>query len=212
MTASIRFPWRSAGRLGAVVLVLAAAGAAQAQTLTGQALVRALQAGGYVLVMRHAASPQTPPTIAEADPQNTTRERQLDETGRQSAVAMGAALKALHVPIGQVWSSPTYRALETARLAGLPAPTTAPELGDRGQSMQATTGDQSAWLKAKAAARPVAGTDTVIITHFPNISAAFGTAAAGTADGEALVFHPAVGGAPDLVGRIRIEDWPKLAS
>lgn len=212
MTASMRFPWRPAGCLGAVVLAVAAAGAARAETLAGPALVKALQGGGYVLVMRHAASPQNPPTAVDADPQNTAHERQLDETGRQSAVAMGAAFKALHIRVGQVWSSPTYRARETARLAGLPMPTAAPELGDRGQNMQAAAADQSAWLKAKAAERPAAGTDTVIITHFPNISAAFGTAAAGIADGEVLVFHPTGAGAADLVGRVKIEDWPKLGS
>jgi phosphohistidine phosphatase SixA len=195
----------------AILAALAAPGPARAEALSGAALVKALQGGGYVLVMRHAASPQTSPTASEADAGNPNHERQLDETGRTTASAMGQAIKALHLPVGVVWSSPTYRALQTARLAGLPTPQTAPELGDRGASMQATASDQSAWLKAKAAEPPKAGTDTLIITHFPNINAAFGQAAAGIADGEALVFKP---GQPEQgpVARIRIEDWPKLAS
>jgi phosphohistidine phosphatase SixA len=135
----------------------------------------------------------------------------LDETGRRAAEAMGRAIRALGLPIGEVWSSPTYRALQTVRLAGLPTPTTAPELGDRGQSMQAAGTDQTTWLKAKVAMPPKAGTDTVIVTHLPNITAAYGPAAAGVADGEALVFHPDGHAAPQPVARIEVKEWPELA-
>jgi phosphohistidine phosphatase SixA len=174
--------------------------------------VNALRQGGYVLVMRHASSPQTPPTAAAAEPGNTRLERQLDDAGRSSARAMGAAIKALGIPIGQVWSSPTYRARETARLAGLPAPTLADELGDAGQSMQATSATQSGWLRAKAAESPRAGTDSILVTHSPNIKAAFGQDAAGLSDGETLVFHPDGKGGEDLIGRIKIEEWPGWVS
>jgi phosphohistidine phosphatase SixA len=177
---------------------------------TAQDLVKALQGGGYVIVMRHASSPRTPPTAAEADPANPNHERQLDEAGRKSAAGMGAAIRALKIPIGDVWSSPTYRAQETIRLAGLPTPKTAPELGDGGQSMQAAGAAQGGWLKAKMAEAPRPGTDTLIVTHYPNVVAAFGQAAAGLGDGEAMVFHTG-SEAPELVGRIRIEDWPALA-
>jgi phosphohistidine phosphatase SixA len=199
---------RSIAAIAAVVMALAAG--ARAGTLSGPQLVKALQGGGLVLVMRHASSPMTPPSAADADPGNPGRERQLDDNGRRTAAAMGQAIRALHIRIGQVWSSPTYRALQTARLAGLPKPVTAPELGDHGASMSAATNDQSAWLQAKAAEAPRRGTDTVIVTHFPNISAAFGQEAKGLSDGEALVFR-ASGGSAELVGRIRIEDWPSLA-
>jgi phosphohistidine phosphatase SixA len=199
--------------VAAVVLTsLALFGAARAQGLSGADLVKAMQRGGYAIVMRHASSPRTPPAAAEADPANVNHERQLDETGRRTASDMGAAIKALRIPIGEVWSSPTYRALETIRLARLPQPKTAVELGDGGQSMQAAGGEQTAWLRAKATQSPRSGTDTVIVTHYPNIAAAFGDAASGLADGEALVFHPNGGSAPDLVGRIKIEAWPTLAA
>jgi phosphohistidine phosphatase SixA len=195
----------------ALAPILALAAAAHAAELTGSDLIRALQRGGYVLVMRHASSPAQPPSGEEADPGNPNHERQLDAAGKDAATAMGSAIRKLHVRVGKVWSSPTYRALETARLAGFPKPTAAPELGDHGASMSATTGDQSIWLRAKAAEPPRRGTDTVLVTHFPNISAAFGDEAKGISDGEALVFRPSPGGRADLVGRIKIEDWPSLA-
>ena len=76
--------------------LLISAFALAAQTLSGEALVKALQQGGYVIVMRHAASPRTPPATPNAD--NTAKERQLDEEGRATAAAMGKALKALKIP------------------------------------------------------------------------------------------------------------------
>src|SRR5690348_17151496 len=99
------------------------------QALSGEALVRALQRGGYILVVRHASSPREAPDAATANADNVNRERQLDQNGRATATAMGAALRALHIPIGEVLTSPTYRAWETARLAELPDPHPQTELG-----------------------------------------------------------------------------------
>ncbi len=167
--------------------------------------------------MRHASSPPAPPAAESAEHDNTRLERQLSEAGRNSAQAMGKAIKTLRLPIGEVWSSPTYRALETVRLAGLPDPTTAVELGDGGQSMQAISKSQTAWLQAKVAARPHAGTNTIIVTQFPNIAEAFGQNAAGLAEGEALIVRPGDAGAGAgageivIVGRVKIEEWPTLA-
>jgi phosphohistidine phosphatase SixA len=202
---------------GAVVgvcalLGLSAFAGAPAQPLSGPELVRALKRGGYVIVMRHARSPAAPPSAAEADAGNPGRERQLDAVGRRTAEAMGAAIRRLRIPIGEVWSSPTWRARETVRLAGLPAPRTAPELGDNGRSMQALAGDQPAWLRAKASQPPRRGTDTLIVTHAPNISAAFGPEGSNLTDGEALVFRPEGHGRAELVAQVKIEAWPALAA
>jgi phosphohistidine phosphatase SixA len=89
--------------------------------------------GGYVLVMRHASSPREVPDKQAANADNSKPERQLDEVGRNTAIAMGKALRDLRIPIGNVLSSPTYRALETVRLAQFGAPQTFAELGDNGR-------------------------------------------------------------------------------
>jgi phosphohistidine phosphatase SixA len=181
------------------------------QQLQGEALVRALRHGGFVLVLRHAHAPVEEPSAAAADQANPDHERQLDEQGRATAQAMGEALRSLRIPIGEIWSSPTYRARQTVALAGLPAGRIAPELGDRGQNMQAAGADQGAWLRAKVAERPRSGTNSLLITHLPNISTAFDQLAKGLGDGGALVFRPRGGVHYVLVGRIAIEDWPRLA-
>ena len=199
-------------RLIAILVGVLVTGAAQAEPLSGTALVTALRQGGYVLLMRHASSPPTPPTAGTAEHDNTKLERQLDETGRNSAQAMGRAIKALSIPVGEVWSSPTYRARETVRLASLPNQTTAVELGDGGQSMQAISKDQTVWLQAKVAERPRTGTNTIIVTQFPNILAAFGQNSSGLAEGDALIVRPGGASADEIVGRVKIEEWPTLAS
>jgi phosphohistidine phosphatase SixA len=167
-----------------------------------------LRQGGYVLVMRHASSPPSPPDKSVADKENIGLERQLDEQGRKSAQAMGRSFKALHIPVGEVFSSPTYRALETVRLAAFGTAKTVVELGDQGHSMQALKGPgPAAWLKAKVAELPAAGRNTIIVTHMPNITAAFPQYAAGLHDGETLVFRPTRKGGADMIARVPIEDW-----
>jgi phosphohistidine phosphatase SixA len=180
--------------------------------LTGKDLTAALHGGGYVILMRHASSPLTPPDPAQADPANLNHERQLDEVGRASAGAMGQAFRQLRIPIGQVLSSPTYRALETARLADLEPVQTFAQLGDAGKSMTPDAGGtRGAWLRAQVAQAPKAGRNTLIITHAPNIREAFPTEGADLADGEALIFRPDGQGGASLVARVKIQDWPRLA-
>jgi phosphohistidine phosphatase SixA len=199
-----------------LALALAMSGLASpaaTQPLEGPALVNALRGGGYVLLMRHAASPGAPPTAAAANKDNVKLERQLDETGRASAKAMGEAFIRLRIPVGQVLSSPTYRALETARFADWRGVVTFPELGDRGQSMQAGAVNSAAeWLHRKVGESPAPGRNTVIITHVPNIRSVFEAEAAALADGETLVLRPDGKGGATLVARVKIEEWPRLAN
>jgi phosphohistidine phosphatase SixA len=192
-----------------VVAILWFAGTAHAQNLRAEALVNALQKGGYVLVMRHASSPREVPDRNTANTDNSKPERQLDETGRKSAVAMGKALRDLRIPIGNVLSSPTYRALETVRLAQFGTPHTFAELGDNGQGMQGSTPAQSAWLRKQVARFPT-GTNTIVVTHLPNIAGAFPQLASGLGDGEALIFGPDGKGQAILVARVKIEEWPAM--
>jgi phosphohistidine phosphatase SixA len=159
--------------------------------------------------MRHASSPRTIPTKEEAASGNDKLERQLDAAGRSTASAMGKAIQTLKIPINETLSSPTFRALETARLAGLPNPKPHDELGDGGQSMSNTTQTQAAWLQSRVKQAPARG-NTIIVTHSPNLASAF-PEISNVADGETLVFHPDGKGAAPLVARIKIEEWPQLA-
>jgi phosphohistidine phosphatase SixA len=180
-----------------------------AQMLSGDALVKALRQGGYVIVMRHASSPREVPDKQSANPDNLKPERQLDAEGRTTAATMGKAVRELKIPIGQVFTSPTYRALETVRLAQFHDPVPSVELGDNGQSMQGGTEAQAVWLRKKVTQFP-AGTNTLLITHLPNINGAFPQLTPAPADGEALVFGPDGKGGATLVARIKIDEWPRM--
>jgi broad specificity phosphatase PhoE len=76
-----------------------------------------LHEGGYVLLIRHAA---TDPGIG--DPPGfrlavCSTQRNLSEQGKRDARAIGAAFRKRGIPLGPVWSSRWCRCLDTARLA-----------------------------------------------------------------------------------------------
>jgi phosphohistidine phosphatase SixA len=197
--------------LGLLALALACGTtlAADAPAADGGSLLAALRKGGCYIVMRHASSPRDPPAEGSATPGNVNRERQLDAEGRESARAMGEAVRRLHVPIGEVLSSPTWRAQETVKEAGFGSPRLVQELGDGGRGMAASGDAQRQWLQREVM-QPVRRGNTVIVTHFPNLRAAFPEHAADLADGEALIFAPDGTGAMRFLRRVRIEEWPLL--
>jgi phosphohistidine phosphatase SixA len=171
---------------------------------TDKALITALCAGGHVVVMRHARSPRQAPDLASASRDNTALERELDDVGKATATAMGEALRELRIGVGKVYSSPTFRAIQTARLAQFPAPEPVTALGDRSGAEGAT------WLRNTVGEPPAAGANTILITHAPNVTAAFADQGEGMNDGEMLVVRPGGGGSHTVVGRIPIERWPEL--
>ena len=182
------------------------AGAIAAQSLDEKSLISALQEGGYVIVMRHASSPRQVPNADTANPDNPQRERQLDESGRNDAIAMGEAIRKLGIPITEVESSPTYRTLETARMAGFRDVQIRDYLGNQG--MQASSEAATNRFLENLAIVPRQG-NRLLITHAPNIAAAFPGLSPEIEQGEALVIDPS-SGVTEPVARIRISRWPTI--
>lgn len=191
----------------AVVPILTAQ---QAAPLGGERLVAALRSGGYVLVMRHATSPGTPPDATTANSDNVALERQLDGAGRAAAQAMGRALRDLRIPTGGILTSPRYRVLETVIRAGFGVPTVANELGDGTQGTQPRGEAAFAFLRRAAAERPRQDTNTILVTHQQNISGAFPEITPPVAEGEVLVCRQDGRGGTVVVARIAIDEWPRL--
>lgn len=179
------------------------------QTSSQDELINRLRQGGHILVMRHASSPREAPSKEVANADNTKLERQLDEAGRRGATVMGEAIRALRIPIGVVLTSPTYRAMETVKLARLDSPTAVNELGDGGQSMQGITEAQAVWLRGKVTEVPRSG-NTILVTHQPNLSRAFPDWGSTVVDGETVVIRPDGSGGISVVGRIKIDDWSQM--
>lgn len=214
MRAAVRSMVRDIGS-ALTLLVLSGAYAPaslSAATPTTQELVQQLRAGGFVLVMRHAQSPDEVPTAGEADPGNVHLERQLSAAGKASARELGRALHELGIPIGQIYASPTYRAMQTVQLAGLANPQAVPQLSEGAQGMRGKADRARVlWLQAAVRQAPPAGTNTLVVTHTPNIVGAFGSPVANIAAGEMLVFRPQ-GTHAAMVGRIAVAQWRRLAA
>jgi len=80
-------------------------------------LWKLLQDGGQVVLLRHAQSEQgvgEPPNMRLDD---CSTQRNLSDSGRRQARALGEAVKAHHVSFDHVVSSPMCRCLDTAKLA-----------------------------------------------------------------------------------------------
>ena len=180
---------------------LAAWSAAAAQVAPTEALAL-LRGGGYVLYFRHAAT-----DFGQNDAQMTgfddcVSQRNLTDRGREDARAIGAAIRALGVPIGQVRVSPYCRTVETATLAFGRAEKT-PAV--RGGPAQADNPERYAALRTLLAQRPAPGVNDVIVSHGNPFFAVAGPPY--LAEGEVAVVAPERDGFR-VVARIKVAEWP----
>jgi phosphohistidine phosphatase SixA len=180
---------------------------AQAEELTGDTLVTALKQGNWVLVMRHTSSPRELPTALNKAVNNDKGERQLDAKGRDDAAAFGEALRRLNVTVDEVKSSPAFRARQTAMLAGFAEVEQYEELGN--DSMQQSGADQVTALHALLSAPPAEG-NRLVITHGPNLQAAFPEEATGLEEGDGLLLVRIEPGVAQPLGTVRIGTWAAL--
>jgi len=168
---------------------------APAQSIPGE-LWQRLQAGGLVLLLRHAA---TDPGIGDPPGFELAQcgtQRNLSASGRRDAQALGAAVRAHGIPVGRVWSSRWCRCLDTARLAfGQAEPV--PLLDSLFQQDAAHVRTATAALRGRLVA-PAAGTNTVLVTHDINIRALVDES---VAPGEVLVLRAAPGRL-EVLGRL----------
>jgi phosphohistidine phosphatase SixA len=131
-----------------------------------------LQRGGYVILMRHAA---TVPGIG--DPPGfqlgaCATQRNLSQAGRDDAAKIGAAFRKHAVPLGPVLSSRWCRCLDTARLAfGRVDPS--PMIDSMFEDDDAARERKLAQLRTYLAAYKDAG-NLVLVTHDVNIRALVG--------------------------------------
>lgn len=197
--------------LAVIASLVALAPSAYAQG--AQAVAAALRQGGYVIVFRHGA---TTSGMADADPMsagrsnNGSKERQLSPRGRLVAREIGGAFKTLHVPIGAIYTSQLNRAVETGRLISGKEVTTSADFTE-GEHVTAMENDRRAEAMRKIAATPpVKGTNTLVVSHKPNIVDAFGKDWSDVHEGEASIFKPDGHGKFVPVGRVQAAQWAEL--
>lgn len=156
----------------------------------------ALAAGGHVVLMRHANAPGTgDPQAVKIDDCKT--QRNLDDTGREQARALGATFRARKIRVDRALSSPWCRCVETARLMALGNVEISWSLvPDRGQTPPVRAQE----LKHLISSWRGPGT-LVLVSHGFAIQALFGFI---PGSAEMLVLKPngASQAGADLIGRI----------
>src|SRR6201996_6137467 len=186
--------------------------AAPAARADDKDLAQTLRAGGLVLVVRHGA---TFPDQADTDPlnfDNIAAQRNLNDKGKALAKAFGDALRQAGVPVGKVYTSKFNRAYETAVLAGFKNIEKTTDLTEGGLIVSPNENNRrSEAFRKMLTVAPADHTNTIVITHQPNIVAALGKDWFDTKEGEASIFRP-VDGSYKLVARVQMDEWTRIAT
>ena len=169
-----------------------------------EALLDALRQGGHVIYFRHASTDWSQQDQSRTDLGGCDTQRNLSETGRAESRRIGAAFEALDIPVGEVLSSAYCRCKDMARLAfgeftvsdAVTSVYLHPDQDLRERRTEA--------LRELLASPPETG-NRVLIAHMANLQAAKGVV---LSEAEAAVYRPDGAGGSELVGRIRVTDWP----
>jgi phosphohistidine phosphatase SixA len=176
------------------------------------ALAAAMRDGGLVILLRHGA---TFTDQADTDPfnfDNVSAQRQLNEAGKASAESFGEALRQAGVSVGKVYTSKFNRAYQTAALAGFTDIEKTADLTEGGLVVSPNENARRAdSLRKLLATSPQPGTNTLLVTHKPNILDALGKDWFDVKEGEASIFRPA-NGKFVLVARLQMTDWARIGT
>jgi phosphohistidine phosphatase SixA len=198
--------------VGILALTFAAPAAALAQksahpALRGADLLAALHAGGLVLYFRHADTDWKQNDTRGMRLEDCAAQRNLSDRGRENARAVGAAIRALAIPIGSVLASPLCRTVETAMLAfGVTEKSMAVREG--GPLPPGSPGRYEA-LRVLLSTPVAPGTNLVLVGHaYPYYSLVGGQY---LEEGEADVARPR-GADFEVVARVGLKQWRELAA
>ena len=202
-----------------ITALVASVGLFTAFTMTAPAaraddrdIAQALRAGGLVLVVRHGATFPDQADVAPINFDNIASQRNLNDKGKALAKAFGDALRQAGVPVGKVYTSKFNRAYETAVIAGFQNVEKTTDLTEGGLIVTPNENNRRAEAFRKMlTVAPADHTNTILITHQPNIVAALGKDWFDVKEGEASIFRPADGGYK-LVARVQMDEWPRIAS
>ena len=149
-------------------------------------IIDRLNAGGHILMIRHALAPGNgdPPNFKIGD---CATQRNFDDTGRDQARSIGSWLRKKGVTSARIYSSQWCRCLETARLLNLGPVQELAALNsfyertqDRGPNLEA--------LNDFISRQPVKGELIILVTHFVTIAGIAGTGVSSGA-GALLALH-----------------------
>ena len=182
-----------------------------AMTTNMKALAPMLRAGGLVILVRHGATFSNQADTSPFDLSDVSKQRNLNDKGKELAKAFGAALRDANVPVGEVYTSQFNRGYETAVVAGFKDIEKSVDLSEGGLVVTPDENNRrTKALLAMLANVPAKGKNDLLITHKPNIVDALGKDWFDVKEGEASIFKPE-NGKYNLVARVKMEDWAQIA-
>lgn len=194
----------------ALALVTLITASALAQPLAAPpeaaALGDALRRGGYVIYFRHTSTDFSQNDAAMTSFEDCARQRNLTDTGRAEAREIGAAIKRVRIPVGEVLASPYCRTMETARLIFGHATSA---MAARGGPIS-TEGDRYLDLRKLFSRGAPAGTNLAITSHGNPFHAVVGPPY--LAEGEAAIVAPGGADGFSIVARVKKTEWDSLAA
>jgi broad specificity phosphatase PhoE len=152
----------AAAALCALVCIDTLAAKSPPDALAGLSLLAALKEGGLVLYFRHTST-----DFGQNDDQmsgyaDCARQRNLTDSGREEARQIGAAIRRLGIPVGEVRASPFCRTRETAQLIFGRATVSS---AVRGGPPNPESSDRYSELRALLASALPPGSNRVIVSH-----------------------------------------------
>ena len=175
-------------------------------------VMQMLRAGGIVIVVRHGA---TFPDQADTDPlnfDNIAAQRNLNDKGKALAKAFGDAIRQAGIPVGKVYTSKYNRAYETAVIAGFKNIEKTADITEGGLVVSPNENNRRIdTFRKLLSTAPTRGTNTILITHKPNIIDALGKDWFDVKEGEASLFRPE-SGSYKLIARVQMEEWPHITA
>jgi phosphohistidine phosphatase SixA len=178
--------------------------------LSGLALISELKKGGYVIYFRHGLTSDIgEKDVEDKDLDNCAMQRNLSAEGQAQTKAIGAVFRKLQIPVGEVYSSPYCRCLDTSRnIFGQAKKSSALHFAiqlDSGERATATT-----QLLNLLGTVPLLGTNTALVSHTANLQEAVGIWP--KPEGVAHIFKPEGGGQFSYVGMMLPEAWARAAA
>ncbi len=190
----------ASGLLGLLLTGLPAVARAQSNVdripIAPAGMVDSLRRGGYVIACRHT----------ETDHQQSDRgptralQRNLTPEGVQQAKSIGAAIRALRIPIGEVRANPMYRNQETATYAF-------------GSMLVDSALVRGSRLRALLVAAVANGTNRAVVARIGILSDALKDhGVEEISEGDCFVVRPLPQQDYRILGRVGVDDWRRLAS
>ncbi|MEP6996671.1 MAG: histidine phosphatase family protein [Betaproteobacteria bacterium] len=199
--------WLAAALLWCSLVITAPSPAADApgDALAGPALLAALRAGGLILYFRHTSTDFGQNDDQMSGYEDCARQRNLTDRGRDEARAIGAAIRRLRIPVGDVLASPFCRTRETAQLI---FGRLRVDAAVRGGPASDEASDRYTALRQLLSTPPPPGTVLAIASHGNPFRAVAGAPYLG--EGEAAVIRPLGASGFRVVARIPKDGWTAL--